>query len=42
MVNVTGASVHTLSAQVPVDPLAVQLQDFAPDVARFPKIILNL
>ena len=37
VVNVAGASVHTLSAHVPDAPLAVQVQDFAPDVARFPK-----
>ena len=35
--NVVGASEQTLSVQVPEDPLAVQVQDFAPDVARFPK-----
>ena len=39
VVYVAGASVHTLSAQVPDDPLAVHVHDLAPDVARFPKII---
>ena len=37
VVNVAGASEHTLSAHVPVVPLAVQVHDFAPDVAKFPK-----
>ena len=40
--SVVGASEQTLSAQVPEVPLAVQVQDFAPDVARFPeKKVIN-
>ena len=37
VVYVAGASEHILSIQVPNVPLAIHLQDFAPDVARFPK-----
>ena len=42
VVYVAGASEHTLSEQVPDVPLAVQVQDLAPDVATFPKKNLNL